>query len=52
MQGITIDEEAEAKISEAYARAAERASGMVPMSEDPKYQKHVKDTMPKMQKLD
>lgn len=36
-----IDEIAEAKINEAYARAAERASGIIPMSEDPDYLKHL-----------
>lgn len=32
-----IDEMAEARINEMYARAAERATGIKPMSDDPKY---------------
>ena len=36
-----INEIEEAKINEAYARAAERASGIIPMSEDPDYLKHM-----------
>ena len=36
-----IDEIEEEKINEAYARAAERASGIIPMREDPEYLKHM-----------
>lgn len=39
-----IDEKAEAKINESYARAAEKATGVKPMSEDPKYKNFGKDT--------
>lgn len=45
-----IDEAAEARINDAYARAAERATGIKPMSDDPKYKdfgKTVKKTTAK-----
>lgn len=45
-----IDEAAEARINDAYARAAERATGIKPMSDDPKYKdfgKTVKKTTTK-----
>lgn len=45
-----IDEAAEARINDAYARAAERATGIKPMSDDPKYKdfgKTVKKTAAK-----
>lgn len=34
---IEVDEEAEARINEMYCQAAEKATGVKPMSEDPKY---------------
>ena len=34
---IEVDEEAEARINEMYCQAAEKAIGVKPMSEDPKY---------------
>lgn len=45
-----IDEAAEARINDMYARAAEKATGVKPMSDDPKYKdfgKTVKKTTAK-----
>lgn len=45
-----IDEAAEARINDMYARAAEKATGIKPMSDDPKYKdfgKTVKKTTAK-----
>ena len=37
MKQIKIDEQEEERINDAYARAAEEATGIKPMSEDPEY---------------
>ena len=45
-----VSDTAESKINEAYARAAEKATGIKPMSDDPKYKdfgKTVKKTTTK-----
>ena len=38
MKQIKIDEQEEERINDAYARVAEEATGIKPMSEDPEYQ--------------
>lgn len=44
MKQIKIDEQDEERINDAYARAAEEATGIKPMSEDPEYQHFGKRT--------
>ena len=44
MKQIKIDEQEEERINDAYARAAEEATGIKPMSEDPEYQHVGKQT--------
>ena len=44
MKQIKIDEQEEERINDAYARAAEEATGIKPMSEDPEYQHFGKRT--------
>lgn len=44
MKQIKIDEQEEERINDAYARAAEEATGIKPMSEDPEYQHFGKQT--------
>lgn len=42
-----IDDNAESRINDAYAKAAERATGIKPMSEDPKFKNFGKTTRKK-----
>lgn len=44
MKQIKIDEQEEERINDAYARVAEEATGIKPMSEDPEYQHVGKQT--------